>query len=43
MEGRYASDEYTYVLCWQDRLVWIDLEEVPTDEQKTIIGEKLKP
>ena len=43
VEGRYASDEYTYVLCWQDRLVWIDLEEVPTDEQKTIIGEKLKP
>lgn len=38
---RFSSQDITYVLCWGDRLVWLDLEEEPTDTQKTLIAQKL--
>lgn len=32
-----------YVLCWDDRMVYLELEEDLTDAQKAVAGEKLKP
>ncbi len=43
VNSRFSSEEYVYVLCWGDRLVWMDMEIEPTDVQKTIIAERLKP
>ena len=43
VNNRFSSEEFVYVLTWGDRLVWLDLEIEPTDAQKTIIAEKLKP
>ena len=40
MENQY---EAAYLLCWDDRMVYLELEEAPDDAQKAIIGGKLKP
>lgn len=40
METEFRAE---YLLCWDDRIVYVELEEVPDDAQKAIIGEKLKP
>ena len=40
LEDRY---EAAYLLCWDDRMVYMELEEAPDDTQKAIIGGKLKP
>lgn len=40
LEDQY---EVVYLLCWDDRMVYMELEEAPSDAQKAIIGEKLKP
>jgi len=40
LEDRYAA---VYLLCWDDRMVYLELEKAPSDAQKAIIGEKLKP
>lgn len=40
MENQY---EAVYLLCWDDRMVYMELEEAPDDAQKAIIGDKLKP
>lgn len=41
VNNRFSSEEFVYVLTWGDRLVWLDLEEEPTDAQKTTIAQKL--
>ncbi|MBR5537910.1 MAG: DUF2812 domain-containing protein [Clostridia bacterium] len=40
---RFSSEGVVYVLCWDRRLVWLDLEEEPTPAQKAAIAEILKP
>lgn len=35
--------EAVYLLCWDDRMVYMELEEAPSDAQKAVIGDKLKP
>ena len=40
---RFSSENTVYVLRWNERLVWVNLEEEPSDGQKAVIGEKLKP
>ena len=40
LEDQY---EAAYLLCWDDRMVYLELEEAPDDAQKAIIGGKLKP
>ena len=35
--------EAVYLLCWDERMVYMELEKVPDDTQKSIIGSKLKP
>lgn len=35
------SDEYSYLLRWGDRIVLLNLDQPPTDEQIAIIAEKL--
>lgn len=32
-----------YVLCWEDRMVYLELEEDLTDAQKAVAGENLRP
>ena len=41
VNNRFSSEAFVYVLTWGDRLVWLDLEEEPTDAQKTTIAQKL--
>lgn len=43
VQERFSSEDFVYVLCWGDRLVWLDLEQEPSDGQKTVISEKLRP
>lgn len=35
--------EAVYLLCWDERMVYMELEKAPDDTQKSIIGSKLKP
>lgn len=42
VQERFSSEDFVYVLCWGDRLVWLDLEQEPSDGQKTVISEKLR-
>jgi hypothetical protein len=43
VQERFSSEDFVYVLCWGDRLVWLDLEQEPSDGQKSVISEKLRP
>ena len=43
MEGEFLSEEHVYLLCWQGRMVYLDLEDAPSEGQKAVIGEKLQP
>ena len=43
VQKRFSSENTVYVLCWDRRLVWLDLEEEPTPAQMAAIAEKLKP
>ena len=43
VQERFSSEDFVYVLCWGDRLVWLNLEQEPSDGQKSVISEKLRP
>ncbi len=43
VQKRFSSEDAVYVLCWDNRLVWLDLAEEPTTEQMALITQKLKP
>ena len=40
---RFSSENTVYVLCWDRRLVWLNLEEEPSAAQMAVIAEQLKP
>jgi len=35
-----AKDDY--ILCWGNRIVYIDFKEIPTSEQSAVASEKLR-
>jgi hypothetical protein len=43
VQERFSSEDFVYVLYWGDRLVWLNLEQEPSDGQKSVISEKLRP